>query len=69
MSPAFIKGIEENLPEASITFDKFHVIKAVNEALNKVCSRESKENPELTGTRWPLMKKEESLTADLYEKF
>jgi hypothetical protein len=24
MSAAFIKGIEENLPEASITFDKFH---------------------------------------------
>jgi transposase len=62
MSPAFIKGIEENLPEASITFDKFHVIKAVNEALNKVRSRESKENPELKGTRWALLKREENLT-------
>ena len=24
MSPAFIKGVEENLPNAEITFDKFH---------------------------------------------
>ncbi|MDR2180227.1 MAG: transposase [Synergistaceae bacterium] len=30
------KGIEENFPEASITFDRFHVIKAANEVLEKV---------------------------------
>src|SRR5699024_43380 len=36
MSPAFISGIEENFPDASITFDKFHVMKMVNEALDKV---------------------------------
>jgi len=27
MSPAFIKGVKENLPEAQITFDKFHILK------------------------------------------
>jgi hypothetical protein len=26
MSPAFIKGVKENMPEAEITFDKFHII-------------------------------------------
>lgn len=62
MSPAFIKGIEENFPKASITFDKFHVIKAANEALNKVRVRESKETPELKGTRWAFMKRECNLT-------
>jgi transposase len=30
MSPAFIKGTEEHLPKADITFDKFHAVKIVN---------------------------------------
>jgi hypothetical protein len=36
MSPAFIKGIEENLPNAQITFDKFHIIKTLNTAVDEV---------------------------------
>jgi len=31
MSPAFIKGAEQSFPKAQIIFDKFHVIKALNE--------------------------------------
>ena len=27
--PAFIKGVRENLPNAEVTFDKFHVTKVV----------------------------------------
>ena len=61
MSPAFIKGIEENFPEASITFDKFHVIKAANEALEKVRRREAQTEPELKGTRWDWMKNPNTL--------
>jgi transposase len=61
MSPAFIKGIEENFQEASITFDKFHVIKAANEALEKVRRREAQTEPELKGTRWDLMKNPNNL--------
>jgi len=57
MSPAFIKGIEENFPQASITFDKFHVIKIANEALDKVRRREAETNPILCGTRWSWMKR------------
>ena len=29
MSPAFIKGIHENLPNASITFDRFHLMQFI----------------------------------------
>lgn len=36
MSPAFVSGIEKNFDEASITFDRFHVAKIVNEALDEV---------------------------------
>jgi transposase len=61
MSPAFIKGVEENFPEASITFDKFHVIKAASEALDKVRRREAQTEPELKGIRWDLMKNPKNL--------
>ena len=33
MSPAFIKGINENLKNAKITFDKFHLVKIVSTAV------------------------------------
>ena len=36
MSPAFIKGVAENLPEAAVTFDKFHAVKIVNDAVDQV---------------------------------
>jgi transposase len=62
MSPAFISGIEKNFPDASITFDKFHVIKAMNEALDEVRRREAKEHPILKGSRWDYMKNPENLS-------
>ena len=36
MSPAFIKGIANSLPAAAITFDKFHAVKIVNDAVDQV---------------------------------
>jgi len=35
LSPAFIAGAIESFPNASITFDRFHVIKLLNEAMTK----------------------------------
>ena len=35
MSAAFIKGVGENLTEAEITFDKFHAVKIVNDAVDQ----------------------------------
>ena len=43
MSPAFIKGIAENLPNAAITFDKFHAVKIINDAVDQVRRAEQKE--------------------------
>jgi len=62
MSKAFIKGIEENFPQAAITFDKFHVIKAVNEALEKIRRREAQSNPILKGSRWDWLKSRTNLS-------
>lgn len=42
MSPSYISGISKEFPNAEITFDKFHVMKAMNEGVNEVRKREQK---------------------------
>ncbi len=42
MSPSYISGISKELTQAKITFDKFHVMKAMNEAVNEVRIQEQK---------------------------
>jgi len=62
MSPAFIKGVKDNLPTAEITFDKFHILKIINEGVDKVRREESKTNPLLKGNRYIFLKNEGNLT-------
>ena len=62
MSPAFIKGVEENLINAAITFDKFHVLKGLNEAVDEVRRQEQKDHPELKNSRYIFLKNPENLT-------
>lgn len=69
MSPAFISGIEENFPNAFITFDKFHVMKLVNEALDKVRRQEQATQPELKNSRYVWLKNEENLTKNQKDKY
>ena len=52
MSPAFIKGIANSLPAAAITFDKFHAVKIVNDAVDQVRRAERKVHNVLAGTRY-----------------
>ena len=52
MSPAFIKGVAENLPNAAVTFDKFHAVKIVNDAVDQVRRSEQKRQNVLKGTRY-----------------
>lgn len=62
MSPSFISGIEANFPKASITFDKFHVMKMVNEALDLVRKKEQATQPELKNSRYVWLKNQKKLT-------
>ena len=62
MSPAFIKGVAENLPNATITFDRFHVVKIINEAVDQVRREEVIEQPILKGNRYIFLKNNENLT-------
>ena len=64
MSKAFIAGVTENLTEAEITFDKFHVMKLIGEAVDKVRREESRSRPELKRTRYLWLKNERNLSAD-----
>jgi transposase len=69
MSPAFIKGSRENLSEAKITFDKFHVMKAVNEAVDEVRRNEQSSNKELKKTRYIWLKDPDNLTKKQKKSF
>jgi transposase len=64
MSAAFIKGVGDNLTEAEITFDKFHAVKLVNDAVDKVRRQESKGRPELKRSRYLWLRNEPSLSAE-----
>ena len=63
MSKAFIKGVTDNLTEAQITFDKFHAVKLVNDAVDKVRRAEAKDRPELKRSRYLWLKNEPKLSA------
>jgi transposase len=63
MSKAFIKGIRETLPNAEITFDPFHLIQLMNEALGQVRAEEARIYPDLMlGSRYVFLKNPENLT-------
>jgi len=62
MSPAFIRGVGDALPEAELTFDKFHVTRIVNDAVDQVRRAEQKDRPELKGSRYSWIKNEENLS-------
>ena len=71
MSPAFIKGSKENFPKAKITFDKFHVMKIVNKAVDQVRREEQFNNPNdlLKKTRYIWLKNPNNLTEKQKESF
>ena len=64
MSPAFIKGTAESLPKAAVTFDKFHAVKIVNDAVDRVRRTEQKSQTVLRGTRylWPQLRNPTNLS-------
>jgi transposase len=64
MSGAYIKGVTENLTEAEITFDKFHAVKLVNDAVDQVRRAESRERPELKHSRYLWLKNERRLSVE-----
>lgn len=66
MSAAYIKGVENNLGNAEIVFDKFHVVAQVNDAVEKVRREEARSSAMkaavLKKTQWIWRKNPENWT-------
>ena len=66
MSPAYISAVVKNLPKARLVFDRFHVMKLLNEKLTELRRQlfreaEGMERQVLKGIRWLLLKNPENL--------
>lgn len=74
MSIAYISAVITNLPDATLVFDRFHIIKNYNDMLTKlrrlVYNQERNTNKKniLKRTRWLLLKNEENLNEEKDEK-
>jgi transposase len=74
MSAAYTKAVSENLPQASLVYDHFHVIKLYNEKLSDLRRELYNETEDadmrglLKGTRWLLLKNEENLNEEKGER-
>src|SRR6201995_1700872 len=62
MSPAFIKGVGEHLPNARVTFDKFHVVAHASKAVDQMRRLEPRTDPSVKGLRWTLPKDRDRLS-------
>ena len=65
LSPSFISGLKEHFPKAEIHFDRFHVVKLLNEAMDQVRKTERKEHAELSGHKYTFLKNKENLSIKL----
>lgn len=69
MSKAFIKGVKELLPNATTTFDRFHLIKMMNDTMGKIRADEARQFPEmLKKSRFLFLKNPENLTTEEQER-
>ena len=62
MSPAYYVGVCEHLPDAQITYDRYHLIQLLTKAVDEVRRAEAKIRPELRGTRYAWLKNPANLT-------
>jgi transposase len=73
MSPAYIKGVSDNLGNAQVVYDKFHVIQNVVEACDRVRKVESRSNAgkrdQLERTRWMWLKNRVNWTEKEVQKW
>lgn len=67
MSPAYIDAVMTHLPQATLVFDRFHVIKLYNDKLSDLRRalyhqlQDGLEKQVLKGVRWLLLKRQENL--------
>jgi transposase len=59
MSPAFLSGVEGQLPNAQVTVDWFHIVQTFTRALDEVRRSESRVQPMPKHLRWAVLRKGE----------
>ncbi len=69
MWKAYMTACKDKLPNAERVHDRFHLIKYLNDAIDKVRRREVKINEELKDSRWALLKNENNHTEKQHIKF
>jgi transposase len=62
MSPSFISGVINNFPTSKITFDKFHIMQKINEAMDKVRIYQRKLHSELKGHKYLFLRNSDKLS-------
>ena len=59
MAPAFLQGVTEQLPNAAITVDWFHIVQIFTRSVDEVRKLEGKEKPLPNHLRWAVLKRGE----------
>jgi len=70
MSVAYISAVQQHLPQSTIVFDRFHIIKMFNDKLSELRRQlfhevtDKLQKQVIKGTRWLLLKNPQNLRAD-----
>lgn len=64
MSPAFISGYFEHFNYAALVFDKFHIVKMLNQAMDETRKGETKDKTLLKGHHFTLLRRNKNLPAN-----
>jgi len=73
MWAVYIEAVMANLPKAKIVYDRFHIVRNFNRALDDVCRSVFQQETDLNkrrlikGTRWLLLKNSDNLNAEKSE--
>lgn len=63
MSPAYISGVMEHLPNAKIVFDKFHIMALLGKAMDELRKSERREFDMLKGHKYTVLYRYENLSS------
>lgn len=68
MAPSYLKGLAEAFPGVPVTFDRFHLVQLVNQAVDRTRRAERTERPDLrsalAGHRYTFLRKPDTLSDD-----
>ncbi len=60
----FLNAVKDFLPQSEIIHDRFHLVKYLNDAIDKVRRREVRKHDELKNTKYIFLKNPEKLVTE-----